>query len=212
MARPAASAISAFGILLALAVLGILGYAYAIGPDRSPLDYFGYFTNLTSLLTAAILASAGAYGLLRRTASPWLVRARAVAVPCMIVVGVVYNVLVPGTGAAPPWVSIALHAVLPLVVLLDWAVAGDRGPLPWRGLWIVLLYPLLWIAVVLLRGRTDGWVPYGFLLPERGLVSLLLHIAGLLLTLLAAGALAWALSRTAGLSRSTGRSPARRRC
>jgi hypothetical protein len=49
--------------------------------------------------------------------------------------------------------------------------------------------------VVLVRGVTDGWVPYGFLLPERGLPSLLAHVVGLLATLLCAGAAVWLLSR-----------------
>jgi len=54
------------------------------------------------------------------------------------------------------------------------------------------------------RGATDGWVPYGFLLPERGLASLVLHIVGILALLLVAAAGVWALSRRrfSGASRS----------
>lgn len=112
-----------------------------------------------------------------------------------IVVGVVYNLLVPGTGTAPAWVSAILHLVFPALVVADWVFAPDRLPLPWRRLWIVVPYPLLWLTVVLLRGATDGWVPYGFLLPENGALSVSAHIMGLLVALLAAGALVWAASR-----------------
>lgn len=56
-------------------------------------------------------------------------------------------------------------------------------------------YPLLWLIVVLIRGRTDGWVPYGFLLPERGTLSLAMTAAALLATLLAAAVLVRGLSR-----------------
>ncbi|CAM3313203.1 Pr6Pr family membrane protein [Occultella aeris] len=114
-------------------------------------------------------------------------------------VAVIYNTLIPGTGSAPPVVSTILHLAFPLAITLDWLLVGDRGPLAWRRLWLVLPYPLLWLLVVLVRGVTDGWVPYGFLLPDRGLASLGLHVVALLGTLLAAGALVWAASRSAGL-------------
>ena len=35
-------------------------------------------------------------------------------------------------------------------------------------MWLHVLYPVVWIAVVLVRGATDGWVPYPFLNPEQG--------------------------------------------
>jgi len=79
-------------------------------------------------------------------------------------------------------------------------LVADRPSLPWRRLWLVLPYPVVWLAVVLVRGVTDGWVPYGFLLPERGLPSLVLHVVGLLAALLASGALVWTVSRLAVFS------------
>ena len=184
------------------AVIGILGYAYlAAGAVNglSPLDYFGFFTNLTSLITGILLIITGVWSLRGHRAPSWLVTARGVATACMLIVGLVYNVLVPGTGSAPPWVSASLHVVFPTLVLLDWIVIGDRRPLPWRRLWL-LPYPLTWLVVVLIRGATDGWVPYGFLLPERGMLSLSLHILGLLAALLLAGVVVWAASRLRLLS------------
>lgn len=196
--RVAGRSVGLVRLLAGAVVVGVLGYAYAEGravDGASLVDYFGYFTNLTSLLTSVLLIVAGTSALRGRPAAGWLVSARAVAAACMIVVAVVYNVLVPGTGSAPVWVSAALHIGFPLFVIADWALAGDRDRLPWRRLWIVLPYPVTWLAVVLIRGATDGWVPYGFLLPERGLVSLIWHIVGLTGALLVAAALVWALSR-----------------
>ncbi|MGH3704116.1 MAG: Pr6Pr family membrane protein [Agromyces sp.] len=176
----------------------VLAYAYSLrveAGDGSPLDFFGYFTNQTSLLTSVVLIATGTIALLGRRVPEWLCTARAVATACLIVVAVVYNVLVPGTGSAPPWVSAVLHVIFPVAVVLDWFLVGDRPPLPWRCLWLVLPYPIVWLVAVLARGVTDGWVPYGFLLPERGLLSLAEHVVGLLAALLAAGALVWAGSR-----------------
>jgi hypothetical protein len=195
---PPSRAVAVSRLSLGIGVLVLLAWTYVIGIPRSganPFDYFGYFTNLTSLATAVLLIAVAALALGGRRVPLWLTAARGVAVGCLIIVGLVYNLLVPGTGTAPAWVSAILHTVVPLLALLDWTLVSDRAPLPWRRLWIVLPYPLLWLAVVLVRGVTDGWVPYGFLLPERGVASLVMHIVGLLAALLGAGALVWALSR-----------------
>ncbi|WP_205791720.1 Pr6Pr family membrane protein [Microbacterium sulfonylureivorans] len=186
------------GLLASLIVL----YAYSLrvtAGDGNPFDYFGYFTNLTTLLGSVVLIATGALMLSGRQVPRWLTTARAVATACILVVAVIYNALVPGTGSAPAWVSAFLHAVFPIIVLLDWILVGDRRPQPWQALWLVLPYPICWLFVVLLRGATDGWVPYGFLLPERGTLSLITHITALLTSLLLAGVLVWTVSRSRGL-------------
>ncbi|VXB31002.1 MULTISPECIES: Pr6Pr family membrane protein [unclassified Pseudoclavibacter] len=198
--------VAALRIAVGLGIIGLLGFTYAsrieVGDDN-PFDFFGYFTNQTSLFTSLLLIATGALSFRGRPAPPWLTVLRAVATSCMIIVGVIYNTLVPGTGSAPPWVSAILHVVFPVYVVLDWLLVGDRRPLPWRGIWLVLPYPLLWMLVVLLRGATDGWVPYGFLLPERGVALLALHVVGLLVALIAAAALVWWASRFRGLPWAT---------
>lgn len=201
-ARPVAAVRLAVGAFVVLVVL--YAYAEGLGHGRvNPFDYFGYFTNLTSLLTSGILIATGIRTLRGRPASTPLAYARGIATACMVVVAVIYNGLVPGTASAPPWVSAVLHAALPCYAVLDWLLVGDRPPLPWGRLWVVLPYPLLWLAVVLARGATDGWVPYGFLLPERGTASLVLHVAALLVALLAAGSAVWYASRLPGVSGAT---------
>ncbi|OZB83567.1 Pr6Pr family membrane protein [Microbacterium sp. 13-71-7] len=184
------------------AVIAILLLTFVQGGPVNgfnPFDYFGFFTNLTSLLTAIVLIVVGARGLTGRAAPGWLTDARAVATACMLLVALIYNGLVPGTGSAPPWVSITLHIVFPALLALDWLLVGDRGPMRWSRLWILAPYPVLWLVVVLVRGVTDGWVPYGFLLPERGAGTIALTGLGLLAVLGAAGTLVWWASRLPGL-------------
>jgi hypothetical protein len=183
-------------------VIAVLVYAYtlriAVG-DSNPFNYFGYFTNQTSLFASVILIAVGTLIVLGRRVPPSLTLARGIGTAYLLVVAVVYNVLVPGTGSAPPWVSGVLHIVFPLLVALDWLLVGDRPRLVWQKLWMLLPYPAVWVTVVLIRGATDGWVPYGFLLPERGGISLVLHISGLLAAIVVAGLLVWTASRTRGL-------------
>lgn len=182
---------------MGLGVVALLGRTLATGRE-SVLDYFGYFTNQTSLIAGLVLMAQGGMLLAGRRTPAMLVLARAVITACLLVVAVVYNTLVPGTGSAPAWVSVILHVLFPLVVALDWLLVGDRPTLPWRRLWLALPYPVLWLIVVLVRGVTDGWVPYGFLLPEHGPGSLAVHVAGLLGALIAAATLVWAGSRLSG--------------
>ncbi|WP_211215817.1 Pr6Pr family membrane protein [Microbacterium indicum] len=165
------------------------------GQGHNLFNYFGYFTNLTSLLAALTFIVTGAIALAGRSSPYPLVLARAVATTCLLLVAVVYNGFVPGTGSAPPWVSVLLHFVYPTTVVLDWILISDRLRPAWSQLWWVFPYPLVWMAVVLLRGTLDGWVPYGFLLPDRGILALVLTTAGLVGLLLIAGSLVWVLSR-----------------
>jgi len=178
--------------------ISVLFYTYGLNVAdgyANPLNYFGYFTNQTSLLMGAVLVTTGVLIILRRRLPRWLTALRGAATSYLIVVAVIYNVLVPGTGSAPPWVSTVLHVIVPVYAVVDWVFVNDRPRLRWRRLWILLPYPIVWLVVVLARGATDGWVPYGFLLPESGLDSLILHIVALIVVLLLAGVLVWWASR-----------------
>lgn len=200
--RPRPSILGMARVASGTAVIAILIYAYILrlaAGDANPFDFFGYFTNQTSLIASVALVATGVFTLTGRHVPRALTMLRALATSYLIVVAVIYNLLVPGTGSAPPWVSAVLHVLFPLAVVLDWALLGDRQRLQWSHLWILLPYPALWLAVVLTRGVTDGWVPYGFLLPEHGIASLIAHIVGLLAAVIIAGALVWAASRLPGM-------------
>ena len=85
-------------------------------------------------------------------------------------------------GVPVPWANVVLHVVTPLYGIVDWLASRDRVRLPLDRLWVVLLYPAVWLVVVLLRGATDGWVPYPFLEPEQGYAA----VAGYCLVILVA--------------------------
>jgi hypothetical protein len=199
----------AVGLLRAVVgafTISVLLYTFGLdieGRDANPFNYFGYFTNQTSLFMGVVFIATGFLTIARRELSRWLTLLRGVGTAYLIVVAVIYNVLVPGTGSAPPWVSAVLHVVVPTIVVFDWVLVNDRRPLPWPRLWILLPYPFVWLLVVLGRGMTDGWVPYGFLLPENGLISLILYIVGLVCAVMIAGIVVWLASRLSIYPRTT---------
>lgn len=53
-------------------------------------------------------------------------------------------------------------------------------------------------VVVLVRGATDGWVPYAFLDPASGYLSVFLYVAGIAVSIAGFGALVILISRSTG--------------
>jgi len=163
----------------------------------NPFNFFGFFTIQGNILAAVVLGVTAVLGLRGRRVSPGLELARAATTAYMIVVGLVYNTLLTGLtgGVTLPWANTILHVVFPLYCLVDWLLVADRGAQPWRRVWTVLVYPVLWTAVVLLRGATDGWVPYPFLSPTMGYGSVFGYVLLIAVAFIAAGAAVFGLSR-----------------
>lgn len=163
----------------------------------NPFNFFGFFTIQGNLIMVVVLVITALLRLTnRQPSSTWQV-VRGSAVAYMIVVGVVYNTLLTNVagGVSLPWANSMLHAVLPVYVALDWLLFDDRGPLEWRKIWVILLYPAAWVTVVLIRGATDGWVPYPFLNPANGYGSVALYCVGILIVILAGATAVWGASR-----------------
>ncbi|WP_165067866.1 Pr6Pr family membrane protein [Marisediminicola senii] len=163
----------------------------------NPLNFFGFFTMQGNLIAAIALAIAAIAGFAGRASWPLLDLLRAVATTNMIIVGLVYNILLTGIagGVELPWANSVLHIWAPLYLVVDWVLVGDRRAVPWRRFWVVLVYPLVWVAVVLARGATDGWVPYPFLDPATGYGSVAVYVLVIALAFGLFGAMVWALSR-----------------
>jgi hypothetical protein len=98
-------------------------------------------------------------------------------------------------GVPVPWANVVLHVVTPLYGIVDWLAFRDRVRLPLDRLWVVLLYPAVWLVVVLLRGATDDWVPYPFLNPDQGYAAVAGYCLVILVAFLVVGAVVFWGSR-----------------
>ena len=184
----------------------------------NPFNFFGFFTMQSNIFAAAVFAVAAVAGLSSRPRSRGLEIARGCAVTYMVIVGLVYNLLLAGLpgGVDLPWANGILHVVIPIYATLDWLLLGDRGPLPWNRFWIVFVYPLAWVGVVLVRGATDGWVPYPFLDPQTGYGTVSIYVVAIAVGIGVVGALVWTASRlriveTEGYRRADAPAPALQR-
>ncbi len=134
-------------------------------------NFFGFFTIQSNVIGIVVLLIAVRYT--GRDRPRWVELARACATVYLVIVGIVYWTLLVGVDVqiAYPWANLVLHAMSSVLLLADWLIEGPREPLPWRFTWVVLIYPAVWLAVVVVRGATDGWVPYPFLDPDKGYAS-----------------------------------------
>lgn len=134
-------------------------------------NFFGFFTIQSNVIAVAVLLLATRYTGVARPR--WVELARACATVYMVIVGIVYWTLLVGVDVqiAYPWANVILHGVSSVLLLADWLAEGPRATLPWRSAWVVLVYPAAWLGVVIVRGATDGWVPYPFLNPDHGYAS-----------------------------------------
>lgn len=156
----------------------------------NPFNFFGFFTIQSNIFAAVMLLIVGVVGFAGRRRSPQLDLAYAAATTYIVIVGIVYNTLLAGLagGIDVPWANTVLHVIAPIYVAIDWLLFGDRRRLALKRLWLILVYPIVWLIVVLIRGASDGWVPYPFLDPATGYGSVAVYCV---MIAIAIGAVGW---------------------
>jgi hypothetical protein len=169
---------TAFGVVrVVVAIVGIVAlvgdFRYILGfSSFSTANYFTYFTNQSNAAGVVVLAL-GAWLSFRRVTDPgWLMTARMLTATFTIISGIVFGLIVSQAGdynyrIVVPWSSQLLHFWIPSYVIIDWIFAPGRSPIPWRRVWLVLIYPVVWGGFTMWRGAIVGWYPYFFLDPGQ---------------------------------------------
>jgi len=185
-----------------------IGTATELGRDVTTTiaNFFSFFTILSNAATAIVLVWAAVWFFTRgrsAAAEPsTLALALAGVSTFMIITGIVYNTLlrqiVLEQGSAPiPWSNEVLHLVGPLFLLADVFVGPLRRALPWRSLWAIVAFPILWVVYTMIRGPlvtnpVSGdpyWYPYPFLNPNNpgGWLPVIVYVVVIALAILAVG-------------------------
>ncbi|MDA9099585.1 Pr6Pr family membrane protein [Aquiluna sp.] len=182
-----------FGALRTLLGLALVGSVIWQVTDRirvdlfRPTEYFAYFSITTAIFAGVVLLVSGLVLLRGKSESERLNIIRLIAVVSMIIVGVVYHALL-GDSALDPrdygydWPRVPnaiIHTYAPILIVVDYLISL-KGPRPKlrNALWVVV-YPLAWLGLSIIRGLSDGWWPYWFINPgsEGGVVGMLTYIA-----------------------------------
>ncbi|HET9169933.1 MAG TPA: Pr6Pr family membrane protein [Actinospica sp.] len=159
------------GILrVAFGALGLT--ALTVGYDRDvhtgdAVNFFFYFTDLSNLFAAAVFVVGGIALLRGRPGVPDLVRGAAVLY--LVITGLVYWTLLANTinAATIVWQNDIVHGVMPAALVLDWLVSPPATRLGFGKASRWLAFPILYLAVSLIRGPIVRWWPYDFLDPTQ---------------------------------------------
>jgi hypothetical protein len=183
------------GALLIIAALAAnIVQHFQVG-DFAFFDTLGFFSQQSNILAVAVLLVA-----LPRTGKPrpaWLEYARASVAMYLVIVTVVFWTLLGGFEANDHarWSTAIMHGVACAILLVDWLIEGPREAHPLRHVWVVLIYPIVWITVSLIRGATDGWVPYPFMDPADGYAPVAMVVGGIVVVGIAIGAALFRMTR-----------------
>jgi hypothetical protein len=161
-----------------------------------------YFTPLAAIAAIAALICAALTGPVEPR---WVSLLRVNATTYAVITGVVYWSLLANYGHPKfPWANAIIHGGTGVILVVDWVFIGQRKRLPWHTLWTVFGVPAVWLGYVALDAALDGWVPYPFLDPTRGIGRLV----GTVAVMLAAGLIVATALRWCTGFRVVGREPA----
>jgi hypothetical protein len=140
---------------IAVSSHGNAGFTYA--------NFFSYFTVLSNVLAVVVLLCTG---LVDPPGLGWQYFRGAVTL-YMVITGIVYNTLLTKAEVGVRgWENAVVHAVLPLVMLLDWLLAQPPRLVPARPSLGWLAFPLVYAGYSLIRGPIVDWYPYPFIDPR----------------------------------------------
>ena len=173
-------------------------------------DFFSYFTVESNTLAVISLVLSSFADVTARTYRG-LDFFRGAVTLCMTTVILIFIVLLSGYPAseltAVPWDNTVLHYIMPIVVMVDWVIAGPRAGIAFRPALLWLAIPLLYLVYSLLRGPIADWYPYPFMDPStHGYLGVAITSVVIAVVLTA---LTWVIAsvpRLLGLSRPGSRS------
>jgi len=129
------------------------------------VNFFSYFTNLSNLFVAVVMFVGAIHRIQHKEPKPWEDLIRGASVAGIAVVGIVFSVLLKNEemGSLMPWVNAVSHYIMPIVAVADWLYQPPKSKLALSQLPYWLLFPVLYLGYVLIRGAIVGFYPYPFI-------------------------------------------------
>ena len=130
------------------------------------IRYFSFYTILTNILVALYVTAL----LLKPNSSVGKFLNRSGPVTALVlyisVVGIIYNLVLRQLWKPEGWQRVAdelLHVIVPLLIICYWIFWANRTGLKWKNIFSWLVYPLVYLCIILLRGAFSGFYPYPFI-------------------------------------------------
>ncbi|WP_034045492.1 Pr6Pr family membrane protein [Wocania ichthyoenteri] len=152
------------------------------------IRFFSFFTILTNILVA-LYFTASTFNLKIVPFKWFFSKGTLTAITAFIlIVGLVYQIALRGVWQPTGLQYIVdelLHTIIPLYVFIYWCFNVSKNDLQIKPIFRWLLYPVLFIIFILVRGYFSGFYPYPFLdVPEIGYDKTLLNIVIIFITTL----------------------------
>ena len=178
--------------LLALIGLYALVAQYFLALDSRVTDvvettirFFSYFTILTNILVAIYFAAVVLQGNSRHRLFSSSGALTAIT-GYITMVGLIYQIALRHLWQpeGQQWVvDELLHTVIPIAVIIYWYFNESTFPIRFQQIAVWLVYPVIYLIVILVRGSLSNFYPYPFInVAELGLPRVLLN-AGCLIVL-----------------------------
>ncbi|RYY53385.1 MAG: hypothetical protein EOO09_18185 [Chitinophagaceae bacterium] len=154
--------------------------------------YFTFFTILSNILVAVGLSVFVLRGRAGRSGSQRSLSAAAVYI---FIVGLTYNSILRFLWAPEGMARVAdelLHLVVPVLYLIFWYLYVPQRQLGKAVIGRWLVFPFVYLIVVLVRGHYSGWYPYPFIDAAKiGMQQTLINSLGVTLAFVAAAIAVW---------------------
>jgi hypothetical protein len=164
-------ALAVFRAVVAIVVIVAIGYQVKVILDSGlfrPLRFFAFFTILSNLFGAVVWLWLAARWRRGRTRLDDLLRGAATLY--LVVTFIVVVVLLEGAelSLSDRIVDFVVHKLFPVLAVIDWIVDPPETDLRLTDVILWLIFPIIWVALTLIRGAADHWYPYPFLDPDNG--------------------------------------------
>lgn len=134
----------------------------------NPTRFFAFFTILSNVFGAAVFVALALRWRTPRSDGLDLVRGASVVYLTVTFIVVIWLLSGADLQVAIPWVDFVLHKLFPVLVVADWLLDPPATRLTYRQGLLWLGFPVVWVALTLVRGAFEGWYPYPFLDPANG--------------------------------------------
>lgn len=155
-----------FGLILQAILMISVTEETGLTTTETVIRFFSYFTILTNLLVTLSLT----LPLVNRTSKLSRFFAsystRTALLVYIITVGFIYMQILQKLWNPEGWSYIAdriLHYFMPIAYLIFWIFAVPKKDLPFKKVFLWLIYPFIYLAFALTRGAVSGFYPYPFL-------------------------------------------------
>ncbi len=163
--------------------------ALGLSMVEGTIRFFSFFTIQSNILVALVLTAFA----IKSGPDEWLVHpfVRSAVAVYIAMVGIVYFVLLRHLWApqGAQWVAdTVLHYVMPLSYVAFWLACVRKAGLRWYDPLLWLIYPLFYLAFILVRGKLAGFYPYPFIdAGTLGYAKVAFNTLGLLIVCAALG-------------------------